>query len=59
MIITFEDAKLSALSNNYGKCLQTLGKNEWACDLDQPFRLIFRIEIETKTVKIREIVDYH
>ena len=50
-------------------------KGQWACDLDQPYRLIFEphekpipknaegrylwIEIEIKGVEIIEIVDYH
>jgi proteic killer suppression protein len=35
---------------------------QWACDLEQPYRLIFRPvlgEIEIKCVEIVEIVDYH
>ncbi len=31
---------------------------EWACNLDQPYRLIFRYEPKDKVVII-EIVDYH
>jgi len=48
-------------------------KGQWACDLDQPYRLIFipheqpvptdengiSIWVEIKGVEIREIVDYH
>jgi len=40
---------------------------EWACDLDQPYRLVFRageyadgkIWIEITSAEILEIVDYH
>lgn len=41
--------------------------SEWACDLDQPYRLVFRagenadgkIWIEITSAEILEIVDYH
>lgn len=32
-------------------------KGQWACNLDQPYRLIFTIE--GNTIIIQEIIDYH
>ena len=32
-------------------------KGEWACDLDQPYRLVFKIDEQLITIK--EIVNYH
>ena len=32
-------------------------RGEWACDLDQPYRLIFKVE--RQVITITEIVNYH
>lgn len=32
-------------------------KGQWACNLDQPYRLIFIVE--ENTIIIQEIIDYH
>jgi len=67
---TLEDTR--NLPGNYHE-LKGTRKGQWACDLDQPYRLIFEphenpiptnddgqyIWIEIKTVEIIEIVDYH
>ena len=34
-------------------------KGQWACDLDQPYRLIFRVGPENEYIEIIEIVNYH
>ena len=68
--VTFED--LRYLSGNYHE-LTGDRKGQWACDLDQPYRLIFKphedpipinkyvqyIWLEIMGVEIIEIVDYH
>ncbi len=67
---TLEDARY--LPGNYHELTQDR-KGQWACDLDQPYRLIFEpheypiptdddgkyIWIEIKGVEIIEITDYH
>lgn len=67
---TLEDTRY--LPGNYHELTGTR-KGQWACDLDQPYRLIFEphenpiptnndgqyIWIEIKAVEIIEIVDYH
>lgn len=67
---TLEDTRY--LPGNYHE-LKGPRKGQWACDLDQPYRLIFEphenpiptnddgqyIWIEIKAVEIIEIVDYH
>lgn len=65
-------ADLKYLPGNYHQ-LKEDRKDQWACDLDQPYRLIFipaevpipkneagiQILIEIKSVEIIEIIDYH
>jgi proteic killer suppression protein len=67
---SFSDLKY--LPGNYHKLRQDR-KDQWACDLDQPYRLIFKpgedpipkneagvqILSEIRTVEIIEIKDYH
>ena len=67
---TLEDTRY--LPGHYHELIGTR-KGQWACDLDQPYRLIFiphenpipedengkYIWIEIKGVEITEIVDYH
>jgi proteic killer suppression protein len=67
---TLEDVRY--MSGNYHELTQNR-KGQWACDLDQPYRLLFEplekpipqnedgqyIWIEIKGVEIIEIVDYH
>jgi len=67
---TLEDVRL--LSGNYHELIGDR-KGEWACDLDQPYRMIFvpheepiptdehgrYIWIEIKGVEVTEITDYH
>lgn len=67
---TLEDTR--NLSGNYHDLVQNR-KGQWACDLDQPYRLIFEphedpiptnadgqyIWLEIKGVEIIEIEDYH
>ncbi len=67
---SYEELKL--LPGNYHE-LKNNRKGQWACDLDQPYRLIFEpiekpipsdkdgkyILIEIKTVDIVEITNYH
>jgi len=66
---------LEAVKNLPGKYHELKGnrKGQWSCDLDQPYRLIFKphenpipsspdgyyLWIEIKGVEIIEIVDYH
>lgn len=68
--ITLEDVRY--LPGNYHE-LKNTRKGEWACDLDQPYRLIFRplenpipenddgqyIWSEITGVEIVEIINYH
>lgn len=67
---TLEDVRY--LPGNYHE-LKTNRKGQWTCDLDQPYRLIFKphenpipedehgryIWIEIKGVEIMEIINYH
>lgn len=67
---TLEDVRI--LPGNYHE-LKGNRKGQWACDLDQPYRLIFTpqerpipvnengqyIWIEITSVEIVEIIDYH
>ena len=67
---TLEDVRL--LPGNYHELTSTR-KGQWACDLDQPYRLLFEpqenpiptdesgkyIWLEIKGVEIIEITDYH
>lgn len=67
---TLEDVRF--LPGNYHELVQNR-KGQWACDLDQPYRLIFEphedpipvnksgqyIWIEITGVEILEIIDYH
>jgi toxin HigB-1 len=64
--------ELRNVPGNYHELTQNR-KGQWACDLDQPYRLIFEpqenpipvdddgkyIWIEIKGVKIKEIINYH
>lgn len=68
--VTLEDVRM--LPGNYHE-LKNNRKGEWACDLDQPYRLVFTphehpipsnesgqyIWIEIKSVEIIEIINYH
>jgi proteic killer suppression protein len=68
--LTLEDVRY--LAGNYHELINDR-KGQWACDLDQPFRLIFEPHenpiptnkdgryswIEIKGVEIIEIVNYH
>lgn len=68
--LTLEDVR--NLPGNYHE-LKEDRKGQWACDLDQPYRLIFEpherpiptdaagkyIWLEIKGVEIIEIIDYH
>lgn len=67
---TLEDVRL--LPGNYHE-LTTTRKGQWACDLDQPYRLVFTpqerpipvnengqyIWIEITSIEIIEIINYH
>jgi toxin HigB-1 len=75
MEITFSDKKLEKLANDDRKCLKEMGnrKGQWACDLDQPYRLVFEphesliptdehgvyIWFEIKGIEVIEIINYH
>jgi proteic killer suppression protein len=68
--LTLEDVRY--LSGNYHELTHTR-KGQWACDLDQPYRLIFEpherpiptdkhgsyVWIEVSGVEIIEIINYH
>ena len=63
MNITFGDKKLKQaaedvrfLPGHYHE-LRGNRKGQWACDLDQPYRLVFKIDEQLITIK--EIVNYH
>ncbi len=50
------------LENRIGRChaLKGTRKDQYAMDLEQPFRLVFEIHSsEIQVVKIIEITDYH
>jgi len=71
--LTFGNGKLEKLANERYPELTGDRKGQWACDLDQPYRLIFEphenpiptdnsgkcIWLEIKGVEILEITDYH
>lgn len=73
MELTFGNGKLEKLANERYHELTGDRKGQWACDLDQPYRLIFEphenpiptdnsgkyIWLEIKGVEILEITDYH
>lgn len=58
-----------SLRNVVGHFHELVGnrKGEWACDLDQPYRLVFKAGesadgkkwVEITSAEILEIVDYH
>ncbi len=68
--LSFDDLKF--LPGNYHQ-LRGERKDQWACDLDQPYRLIFapaefpipksewgaQILVEIRSAEIIEIIDYH
>lgn len=65
-------AELATLAGNFHE-LRNTRKGQWACDLDQPYRLVFEpvekpiptdphgkyILIEIKSVELIEITNYH
>lgn len=55
-------SELHLLQGNYHE-LHGDRKGQWACSLDQPYRLIFEPyidgHIEVQAVEVIEIVDYH